>query len=103
MLSPKAAVTSVVLITTSSPTCRRRILWRCSTRQGSTAKEIIQIESTAMNPKLTGQERVNRAFARCDHDHVPRHESFWGETIERWQKEGLNGDYRAVLDLLESD
>jgi len=53
--------------------------------------------------KLTGQERVNRCFARMDHDRFPRHESFWGETIERWQNEGLNGDSKTVLDLLESD
>jgi uroporphyrinogen decarboxylase len=53
--------------------------------------------------KLFSQERVNRAFERRDHDRVPRHESFWGDTIERWQKEGLNGDYQTVLDLLGSD
>lgn len=56
-----------------------------------------------MNATLSSQERVNRAFDRRDHDRVPRHESFWGETIERWQKEGLNGDTRTVLDLLGSD
>jgi uroporphyrinogen decarboxylase len=52
---------------------------------------------------LTGQERVNRAFARRDHDRVPRHESFWPETITRWQTEGLNGDRTQVLDLLQGD
>jgi len=52
---------------------------------------------------MTGQERVNRAMERRDHDRVPRHESFWGETITRWQTEGLNGDSHTVLDLLKSD
>ncbi|MCG3150033.1 MAG: hypothetical protein PCFJNLEI_03500 [Verrucomicrobiae bacterium] len=53
--------------------------------------------------KLTGQERVNRAMERRDHDRVPRHDSFWGETITRWQNEGLNGEVQQVLDLLSSD
>jgi hypothetical protein len=53
--------------------------------------------------KLTGQERVNRCFARMDHDRFPRHESFWPETIVRWQDEGLLGDETAVLNLLEGD
>lgn len=53
--------------------------------------------------QLTGQERMNRALERRDHDRVPRFESFWNETIERWQNEGLNGDARTVLDLLGAD
>ena len=56
-----------------------------------------------MNHPLTSRERVNRMFARRDHDRMPRHESFWGETITRWQGEGLNGDAQTVLDLLGSD
>ncbi len=52
---------------------------------------------------LTGRERVNRAFARQDHDRIPRHESFWNETIERWQNEGMMGDAQAALDHLGSD
>ena len=52
---------------------------------------------------LTGRERVNRAFARQDHDRIPRHESFWNETIERWQNEGIMGDAQAALDHLGSD
>ena len=40
---------------------------------------------------------------RRDHDRVPRYESFWPETITRWQGEGLNGDAQTVLDLLGSD
>jgi uroporphyrinogen decarboxylase len=53
--------------------------------------------------QLSSRERVNRMFARQDHDRVPRHESFWAETIERWKGEGLIGDARTVLDMLGSD
>jgi uroporphyrinogen decarboxylase len=56
-----------------------------------------------MAATLTGRERVRRLFARQDHDRVPRHESFWSDTIERWQREGLLGDASAVLDMLETD
>jgi len=42
-------------------------------------------------------------FERRDHDRVPRHETFWDETITRWQGEGLNGDKQTVLDLLGGD
>jgi uroporphyrinogen decarboxylase len=52
---------------------------------------------------LTGQERVNRALERRDHDRVPRHDTFWSETITRWQEEGLNGEAKQVLALLRSD
>lgn len=40
---------------------------------------------------------------RKDHDRIPRYESFWPETITRWQGEGLAGDAATVLDLLERD
>lgn len=53
--------------------------------------------------QLTSQERVNRAFEGKDHDHVPRHESFWADSIRRWKEEGLTGDRGEVLDLLGSD
>jgi uroporphyrinogen decarboxylase len=52
---------------------------------------------------LTSRERVNRALTRQDHDRVPRHETFWGDTIRRWQGEGLEGDGGTVLDRLGSD
>ena len=52
---------------------------------------------------LTGRERVNRAFARQDHDRIPRMESFWNETIERWQNEGMPGDAQVALDILGCD
>lgn len=53
--------------------------------------------------EMTSRERVNRMFARQDQDRIPRHESFWGETITRWQGEGLHGNAATVLELLESD
>ena len=52
---------------------------------------------------LTGRERVSRMFLRQDHDRVPRHDTYWEETISRWQREGLDGDGNSVLDLLDSD
>ena len=58
---------------------------------------------TPVHPRLCGQERVRRAMQRRDHDRVPRHDSFWPETITRWQREGLDGDAQAVLDRLGSD
>jgi len=52
---------------------------------------------------LTSQERVNRAFARQDHDRVPRQDTFWGETVDRWRKEGLRGDGNTVGKMLDAD
>jgi uroporphyrinogen decarboxylase len=52
---------------------------------------------------LTGRERVRRMFQRQEQDRIPRHDTFWKETIERWQSEGLDGDRQTVLDMLESD
>jgi uroporphyrinogen decarboxylase len=52
---------------------------------------------------LRGQERVARMIKRRDQDRIPRHESFWPDTIRRWQGEGLDGDAETVLDLLGSD
>jgi len=40
---------------------------------------------------------------RRDLDRVPRGETFWFETIQRWQDEGLRGGPREVLELLGSD
>jgi len=37
---------------------------------------------------MNGFERVERVFARQNVDHAPIGEDFWGETIEKWQKEG---------------
>ena len=46
---------------------------------------------------LTSRERVNRMMERRDQDRIPRHESFWPETITRWAGEGLVGGAEAVL------
>lgn len=56
-----------------------------------------------MNEQLTSRERVARMFSRVDHDRVPRHESFWKETLERWEAEGLWGGASKALELLGSD
>ena len=56
-----------------------------------------------MTTFLSSKERVNRAMNHLEHDRVPRHESFWEETIQRWEKEGLSGGKNAVLDLLGTD
>lgn len=53
--------------------------------------------------QLTGQERVSRCLARADHDRIPRYETFWPETIRRWQTEDLEGDGETVLELMEAD
>ncbi len=52
---------------------------------------------------MTSVERVNAFMERRDQDRVPRHETFWSDTIRRWQGEGLDGDAGTVLDRLESD
>ncbi|MDD5349567.1 MAG: uroporphyrinogen decarboxylase family protein [Chthoniobacteraceae bacterium] len=56
-----------------------------------------------MTTSLTSRERVNRMMERRDQDRVPRHESFWPETITRWQGEGLDGGEDTVLERLGSD
>jgi uroporphyrinogen decarboxylase len=52
---------------------------------------------------MTSVERVNAWMERREQDRVPRHESFWSDTIQRWQSEGLDGNGQTVLDMLESD
>ena len=39
---------------------------------------------------MTSCQRVSRMMQRQDHDRIPRHESFWLDTIERWKTEGVN-------------
>jgi uroporphyrinogen decarboxylase len=53
--------------------------------------------------RMSSCERVDRMFARREQDRIPRHDSFWRETITRWQGEGLDGDAERVLELLGSD
>ncbi len=52
---------------------------------------------------LTGAERVNRMFARQEQDRIPRCDTYWPETITRWQREGLLWDHEDALLFLESD
>ena len=52
---------------------------------------------------LTSQERVQRMLERRDQDRIPRHESYWGETLERWQQEGFNGDGAQLMEWLGTD
>ena len=56
-----------------------------------------------MPATLSSQERVNRMFARQDQDRIPRNDSYWGETIERWRNEGLIGGWAEVHALLGND
>lgn len=56
-----------------------------------------------MSTQLTSRERVNRAMEHRPHDRIPRHDSFWKETIERWEQEGLTGGETAALKALGSD
>jgi uroporphyrinogen decarboxylase len=52
---------------------------------------------------MTSRERVNRMFARKDQDRIPRADSYWSETITRWQGEGFSGDWHTLMDLLGGD
>ncbi len=52
---------------------------------------------------LTGQERVNRAMNHQDHDRIPRTDSFWAQTIEKWISEGHIKDREDVHAKLGSD
>lgn len=56
-----------------------------------------------MSTAMTSQERVNRMFARRDQDRIPRHDTFWGETITRWSSEGLDGGRDQLMQMLQSD
>lgn len=49
------------------------------------------------NVRMTSRERVARMFRREDQDSVPRMESLWGDTIERWRREGFWDDPNGVL------
>ncbi|RKX34349.1 MAG: hypothetical protein DRP71_07305 [Verrucomicrobia bacterium] len=56
-----------------------------------------------MTSRLTSKERVTRAMERRDQDRVPRHDSFWQDTINRWEKEGLEGSHAGAHARLGSD
>ena len=53
---------------------------------------------------MVGRDRVNRMFLRQDQDRIPRCESFWDETLVRWEREGQpKGGAEAVYQMLGSD
>jgi uroporphyrinogen decarboxylase len=52
---------------------------------------------------MTSRERIKRMFERKDQDRIPCCESFWNETITRWQGEGLAGGAPEVLRTLGND
>jgi hypothetical protein len=61
-----------------------------------------------MKAALTSRERVDRMFDRHDHDRVPRFETCWDETLDRWMDECLPGANRSeamerVLERLQAD
>lgn len=56
-----------------------------------------------MTAKLSSRERVEKMFNRQDHDRIPRHDSFWPETITNWQAEGLDGNHREINEMLGND
>lgn len=41
---------------------------------------------------MTSQERVSTVLSGRVPDRVPFHDSYWGTTIQRWQREGLPGN-----------
>jgi len=46
--------------------------------------------------ELTGLERIRRTLNREPIDRIGFGESFWGETITRWRKEGHLGEKEMV-------
>ncbi len=52
---------------------------------------------------MTSRERVTAAFERRPHDRVPRHDTYWDDTIARWTREGLTGGRDEALAALGSD
>lgn len=60
-----------------------------------------------MNPvyknHLSPRERTIRAFEGKDHDRVPRHETYWQDTINKWTTQGLKGGRDEAFDLLKAD
>lgn len=56
-----------------------------------------------MTTPLTSRERVQRAMERRDQDRIPRHDTYWQDTINRWETEGLTGGHEAAQARLGSD
>lgn len=53
--------------------------------------------------QLTPRERVALTFARQTVDRVPRFETFWQDTLNAWEKQGLSGGQEAALQMLGAD
>lgn len=64
---------------------------------------ILRPAATGRKKTMTGQQRVERMLSGRDHDRVPRFDTYWPQTIERWQREGLQGDADSVLTKLDAD
>lgn len=54
-------------------------------------------------PSLSSHERVRRAFAHEDHDRIPRYDTYWPDTLRRWEGEGLVGGRDGALACLDAD
>ena len=48
---------------------------------------------------LTSRERYQRMYEHRDADRIPITDSPWGATIERWQREGMQGDFVTFFGL----
>ncbi len=53
--------------------------------------------------RLTSRQRVQRMMDRQDHDRIPRHDGYWPETLQRWQREGGPGATADALTQLNND
>lgn len=49
---------------------------------------------------MDSRTRVDRMMKRQPHDRIPRFDGYWPETLERWRREGMQGD---ALDHLQAD
>jgi len=56
-----------------------------------------------MKASMTSRERVNCAMTHKPHDRVPRFDTFWDDTLNRWAKEGLVGGEDAAHEALQAD
>lgn len=56
-----------------------------------------------MAVSLSSYERVRRTFAREDLDRLARYDTYWGNTLERWAREGLVGGANGALEMLGAD
>ncbi|MGC9450075.1 MAG: uroporphyrinogen decarboxylase family protein [Oceanipulchritudo sp.] len=52
---------------------------------------------------MNSRDRVKAAFEHKPHDRVPRHDTYWDDTIRRWSGEGLTGGREEALAVLGSD